>query len=106
MGDVAITRNAESQRLGGVSAESQGGERRGPPPEGKRRRRQQASPELAVALGEAVTVIYEEGPNGAPLIRVIDNEHGETVALLTPEELRALAATTGLPPGLLMRVQS
>ena len=106
MADLAITRNAESQRLAGVSAEGQGGERRETQPDAKRSRRQPASPELAVALGEAVTAVYEEGPDGTPLIRLIDRERGETVALLTPAELQALTAETGLPPGLLMRVAS
>jgi hypothetical protein len=106
MADLAITRPIESQRLAGVAADGRGADHREPPPEQKRPRRQPASPELAVALGGAVSASYEEGPDGQVMIRIIDNERGETVALITPEELRAMTAETGLPPGMLMRVAS
>ncbi len=106
MADLAISRNVEAQRLGSVSADAHGGARHEPPPEGQPRHREGASPELALALGEAVTVVYEQGADGEPLIRVLDNERGETLALLTPEELRTMTADTGLPPGLLIRVSS
>jgi hypothetical protein len=63
--------------------------------------------ELALALTEdwrpAMEARYEEDDSGAPRIRVVDTQSGETVAVVTPEELRALAVGTGLPPGLLMR---
>jgi len=67
--------------------------------------------ELAVALaesdrGDALTASYEVGAEGEPLIRIVDRVRGETVALITPEELKALAEDTGLPPGLLLRVSS
>ena len=106
MADLTIARSSESQRLAGVAADGRGEQHREPPPEQKRQRRQAASPELAVALGEAVTAVYEEGPDGQPMIRIIDRERGDTVALVTPEELRAMTAETGLPPGMLMRVAS
>ncbi len=106
MPDLAVTRSTEAQRMNAVSADAHGGERREPSPDGERRHREPASPELAIALGEAVTVVYEQGPDGEALIRVLDNERGETLAVLTPEELRSLTADTGLPPGLLLRVAS
>jgi len=67
--------------------------------------------ELAVALaesdrGEALRASYELGSNGEPLIRIVDHLRNETVALITPDELKALAEDTGLPPGLLLRVSS
>jgi hypothetical protein len=106
MADLAVSRPSESQRLAGVAADGRGGEHRDPPPEQKRKWRQPDSPELAIALGGAVTAVFEEGPDGQPMIRIIDRERGETVALVTPEELRAMTAGTGLPPGLLMRATS
>lgn len=67
--------------------------------------------ELAVALaesdrGDALTARYEVDADGAPLIRIVDRTRNETVALITPEELKTLAEDTGLPPGLLVRVSS
>jgi hypothetical protein len=106
MADLAVSRPLESQRLVGVAADGRGGEHHDPPPEQKRRPRQPASPELALARGGAVTAAFEEGPDGQPLIRIIDRERGETVALVTPEELRTMTAETGLPPGMLVRVAS
>src|SRR5688572_20752637 len=57
--------------------------------------------ELAVALGDsghaALTARFEQGADGNPHVRVVDRESGETVALLTPDELRDLAEQTGLP---------
>ena len=106
MSDLAVTRPSESQRLTAVAADGHGAEHHEPPPEQKRERRVPSSPELALALGEAVTAVFEEGPEGQPLIRIIDRERGETVALVTPEELREMTAGTGLPPGMLMRVAS
>jgi len=66
--------------------------------------------ELAVALagdGRAVMEAqYEQDADGNPLIRIVDVVKGETVGLVTPEELRSLTEHTGLPglpPGLLLR---
>lgn len=106
MPDLAVTRSTEARRMGGVNADAHGGERREPAPEEQRPRREYSSPELAVALGEAVTVVYEQGANGESLIRVLDNERGETLAVVTPEQLLAMTADTGLPPGLLVRLAS
>ncbi|MFA7249297.1 MAG: hypothetical protein WC273_06635 [Dehalococcoidia bacterium] len=64
--------------------------------------------ELAVALDgrQQLSARFEQDADGQPLVRVFDRERGETVALLTPEELRALAEQTGLPPGMLIHVSS
>ncbi len=76
------------------------------PPEGERRAPRPGAEELAVALaagdGLAMEAHYEQDAGGNPLIRITDRERGETVALLTPEELAALTEQTGLPPGLLL----
>lgn len=107
MADLAITRSAEAQRLGAIGPEAHSGERRDSQPEPQHReRRQPPTPELAIALGAAVTVVYEQGPEGESLIRIVDNVRGETIAVVSPEELRAMTADTGLPPGLLVQVAS
>ena len=67
--------------------------------------------ELAVALaesdrGDSLTAQFELDERGNPLIRITDRARHETVALITPEELKALAEDTGLPPGLLVQVSS
>jgi hypothetical protein len=66
--------------------------------------------ELAVALagdGRAeLAAQLDQDENGVPVIRIVDRERGETVAVLTPEELRDLAEQTGLPPGMLLRARS
>jgi hypothetical protein len=63
--------------------------------------------ELAVALAgdgrAAMEAHFEQDAEGNPLIRIVDVARGETVAVVTPEELRALTEQTGLPPGLLLR---
>lgn len=69
------------------------------------------SEELAIALaapggGHTLVARYETGEDGGPLIRILDRERDETLALLTPEELQALTEDTGLPPGLLVRAVS
>ena len=66
--------------------------------------------ELALALDGhgrgALSAHFEQDADGQPLVRIFDRERGETVALLTPEELRDLAEQTGLPPGLLVHISS
>lgn len=77
--------------------------------QGDRNRRRQApgAEELAVALtGDgraAMEAHYEQDADGSPRIRIVDAESGETIALLAPEELKALTEQTGIPPGLLLR---
>lgn len=106
MADIAVVRNVEAQRLGAVSADAHGEPRREPQRDPRRRPARPRTPELALALGEAVSLSYETGADGSPLVRDVDNERGETVALLTPEELRNLTADTGLPAGVLVRLSS
>jgi hypothetical protein len=64
--------------------------------------------ELAVALDgrRHLAARFEQDSDGQPLVRVVDRERGETVALLTPEELRRLAEQTGLPTGMLVHLSS
>lgn len=66
--------------------------------------------ELALALNghghSELSAHFEQDSDGQPLVRIFDHERGETVALLTPEELRDLAEQTGLPPGLLVHLSS
>ncbi len=69
------------------------------------------SEELAIAFaelspGHTLVARYETDDEGNPLIRILDRERNETLALLTPEELQALTEDTGLPPGLLVRAVS
>ena len=99
-----------SVRVGAPSGDGRGhaGERQRERP--RERERGPAAVELAVALsrdaGAAIEARYEEDADGQPRIRLIDGERGGTIAVVTPEELRALAERTGLPPGLLLRATS
>lgn len=112
MADLRVSRQTDAaQQVQGVAAESDH-------PQGKRQHdgqteRRAAPPgseELAIALTEDGRAVmearYEQDAEGNPLIRIIDVESGETVALVTPEELRDMAEQTGLPPGLLLRAQT
>lgn len=66
--------------------------------------------ELAVALHEerrkhlVARLVTDE--SGDTRVRIVDTERDETVAVLTLDELRALAAQTGLPAGLLLQARS
>ena len=66
--------------------------------------------ELALALDEGrrvhLVARFEQDADGAPLVRIVDRDRGETVAVLTPDELRTLAEQTGLPTGLLLQAKS
>ncbi len=66
--------------------------------------------ELAVALDEhergALVARLEPGTGDGPSVRILDRESGETVAVLTPDELRELAEQTGLPSGLLIQLST
>ena len=77
-------------------------------PEHRRRHSAPGAEELALALTEdgrtAMEAHYEQDDDGTPLIRIVDRERDETVAIVTPEELRAMAEQTGLPPGLLLHI--
>jgi len=80
---------------------------------GGQRRQQERQPggreELALALdegGRALAALLETDVDGVAIVRVVDRTDGRTVAVLTPEELRALADATGLPSGLLFQARS
>ena len=66
--------------------------------------------ELAVALREerrkhlVARLVVDE--SGETRVRIVDTDRDETVAVLTPDELRTLAAQTGLPAGLLLQARS
>ena len=66
--------------------------------------------ELAVALHESgrghLRAHFTIDEDGHALIRIVDHERDETVAVVTPEELRELAEQTGLPSGLLVQASS
>lgn len=76
----------------------------------QRRALQPGAEELAVALSAAgrgpMRAQYEEDATGNPQIRIVDVERGETVAVMSPEQLRVLAEQTGLPAGLLLHTAS
>jgi hypothetical protein len=96
----------------------------GPPPVGhghrggeqeRRREERDREPrrgmeELAVALDEhgrgSLVARFEQDAEGAPAVRIVDRESGETVALLTPDELRELSERAGLPSGLLLQIST
>ena len=109
MADVRVSRAAESsQQVAHVAAEGNRDEAQQQEQRGRERRsRPPGGEELALALTEggrtAMEAHYEEDADGNPLIRILDAEREETIAVLTPEELRALTEQTGLPPGLLFR---
>lgn len=97
-----------------------------PPPSGDDRQRRRAEPvpeaerhappggaaigaeELALAFGAAgpVHARLEYDDAGRPLARVVDLVRGETVALLTLDELRALTEATGLPAGMFIQAET
>jgi hypothetical protein len=96
---TAVSRDGGSPNQGGDEAPSH------------REPQHAGAEELAVALaasdrGNSLMARFEVGSGGEPLIRIIDQVRGDTVALITPDELKALAEDTGLPPGLLMQVSS
>lgn len=112
MADVRLDRPFTAPPVGvpGVSEERrrQGD---GGPSDRQRERDQQPGgrEELAVALGEpgrSLRAELEQDADGRLLVRVVDRDRGEVVAILTPDELRTLAEQTGLPSGLLFQARS
>ena len=112
MADLRVSNTPDgSRQVAGVASDGsrQQPDRHG---QGEPERRQPApgAEELAVALTEdgrtAMEARYEQDADGNALIRIVDVERGETIAVLTPEELRELTEQTGLPPGLLLRAAS
>lgn len=111
MADVRVDRPTSIPPVGvpGASEErrrqGQGGSGHQHEPQGRPGGRE----ELAVALGEtgrALRAELEQDADGELLVRVVDRNRGEVVAVLTPDELRALAEQTGLPAGLLFQARS
>ena len=112
MADLRVTETHPSterpslvSRDGGSAGQGAGGG------SARREDRRAGAEELAVALaasdrGDSLTARYEVDGDGMPLIRIVDRARGETVALITPDELKELAEDTGLPPGLLVQVSS
>ncbi len=65
--------------------------------------------ELSVAFddpGRTLTAQFEQGEDGEPQVRILDRHTGGTVAVVTPDELRAMAEQTGLPSGLLFQART
>lgn len=90
-----------------------------PAASGEQRRQQQGrrdaerEPEpgeaLAAALdetGRRLTAHLDQDPEGSALVRIVDTDSGETVALLTPVDLRTLAEQSGAVSGLLFQSRS
>jgi hypothetical protein len=95
-----------------VTTNGQGG-RHAPHDDQPREHREETrrgSEELAVALSDsgrsALSAEFTQDAEGNALIRIVDRERGDTVAVITPEELHDLAERTGLPPGLLVQAAS
>lgn len=111
MADLRIERGPTALGPPAVTPE----QRRGGGGEGRRGQQDAREPvpgveELAVALREegrkhlVARLVTDE--SGETRVRIVDTERGETVAVLTPDELRDLAAQTGLPSGLLLQARS
>lgn len=111
MSDLRVPSVPESARIVASVASDGGGQpqhREREPEEGQRRRPPPA-PELAAALSEgglAVEARWEQADDGSPRVRIVDRDSGDTVSLLTPEELHALASSAALPPGLLLQAST
>ena len=112
MADIRVNRTADASRpVGNVASDGDGGGHpRDEPHSEHERRRRTGAEELAVALstdgGAAMEARYAQDSDGEVHIRIVDVERDETVALLTPEELRELAISTGLPPGMLLQTST
>ena len=112
MADLRVNSTPDASRqVGNVTPDGDGGARSHDEPGDEREPRPRAgAEELAVALstdgGAAMEAHYERGADGEVRIRIVDGERHETVALLTPEELRELAISTGLPPGMLVQTST
>ena len=111
MSDVRVAATHDPTTfVSGVPTNGSGG-RQAPRERSPRERRQRAgAEELAVALKETgrgpLRADFTVDAEGHALIRIVDPERDETVAVVTPEELRELAERTGLPPGLLVQALS
>lgn len=111
MADLRVTRSDDASRqVAGVTSDGDGQEQRRGQEQPRERGAAPGAEELAVAFAEdgraAIEARYEQDADGNPRIRIVDRESGETIAVVTPEELRALAEQTGLPPGLLIHTST
>lgn len=113
MSDLRVPPTADpAAHVAQVATDGHGG--RQAPGDGQPRERHEPSQpgaeELAVALSDtgrpALAAQFTQDADGRALIRIVDRSRGETVAVVTPEELRDLADRTGLPPGLLVHTES
>jgi hypothetical protein len=112
MSDIRVPRQLDaSNHVPRVATNGQGG-RHAPGNEqhSHPRHEQPGAEELALALPEtgrvALAAQLIQDVDGNPLIRIVDRERGETIAVVTPEALRELAEQTGLPKGLLVEMTS
>ncbi len=112
MPDLRIERGQPSLGPAAIAPDQRRGDG-GHPHQGQRDPNGHAAPgieELAVALHEegrkhlVARLVTDE--SGETRVRIVDTERDETVAVLTPDELRTLAAQTGLPAGLLLQARS
>ena len=109
MDDLRVTQGVQplSTQPAGGEARRHGGQQ---PQRDGRRPGHPGAEELSVALHGAghgsLTARFEQDGEGAPMVRIVERESGETIALLTPEELRDMAEATGLPAGLLVQLAS
>lgn len=111
MAELKITRSDDTAlQVGGVASDGDGQAQQRGQEQSQKRRASPGAEELAVAFSEdgrtTIEARYEQDADGNPRIRIIDRERGETIAVVTPEELRVLAAQTGLPPGLLFHTST
>lgn len=111
MSDVRLAPVHESGvHVTGVTTNGAGG-RQAPRDQSHPRKRSRAgAEELALALHESgrgqLRAHFSIDDDGHALIRIVDHDRDEVVAVVTPEELRELAEQTGLPSGLLVQTSS
>ena len=115
MEQLGIRQVQEPHEVGRIGSRSGGGQRNPEQRDPERRQQRQpgrspASAELALALDTPGRAELEARPEvdatGELRIRITDRRSGQTIAVVTPEELATLARATGLPAGLLVERSS
>lgn len=111
MSDVRVSPIHEPEiPIPGVSTNESGGRQSSREQPHPQRREPPGAEELAVALHEParghLRAHFTIDADGQALIRIVDEDRDETVAVVTPEQLRELAEETGLPSGLLVQASS
>jgi hypothetical protein len=111
MSEVRIATSRDSEiPVVGVSTNGSGGRRAPRDQPHPQRHDETGGEELAVALRESgrgrLRAHFTLDADGQALIRIVDEDRDETVAVVTPEALRELAEQTGLPSGLLVQALS